>query len=482
MARANWSSDITLEGTTRTYVEKMATTSPTAGRTEAFHSFLRMVQPMENALPDPPILQEGRPYEFPYTFKIPERMLPQSCTHQVNNDTVREAHLNLPPSLGDPMVATEGGKALLDDMAPDMGVVSYALRVRITKGRNSSGRHIILAEESRKIRVIPAFPEWPPLDVLGGQHDDYRLRKEKDIKKGMFKGRLGRLTMESTQPKSLRLPSVRCKDSRSTTTMATVNLRFDPTSETPGPPRLNQLNTKIKVSTFFSSTPMREIPTKSNEYYYSNVKGSINESLSLSSRCLASVEWERHESSSDPIQRDSAFSSLSGPVTSIPRPSESYFGKSFYTATILVPVTLPKGSKVFVPTFYSCLVARRYALDLYLSVNMPGFQPTLHLKLPIQVSAEGSDAQPAISDEEAAAIAARDANAFFEPRSVAPPIPGYTEREPGWQGMETPGPGYSPIAGRTGRQSIARAAERGYDSDNPPEYSSVSRRAQSMAI
>jgi len=483
LINANLTPDITLEGTTRTYVEKIATTSPTSGKTEAFHSFLRLVQPMDDAaLPEPRILDTGRPYSFPFTFNIPENLLPQSCTHPKVNDAVQEAHLNLPPSLGDPMVATEGGKALLDDMAPDMGVITYVVRVRITKGRNSNGKHVIISEESRKLRVVPAVPEWAPLHVLEGQHDDYRLRKEKDIKKGMFKGRLGRLSMVSAQPKSLRLPSVRCGGSRSTTTMATVNLRFDPTSETSGPPRLSQLNTKIKVSTFFASTPMRDIPTKASEFFYSSIKGLTSETVNLSSRCLASVEWEHHETKSDPIQRESAFSSLSGPGTIVPQPSEAYFGKSFYTATIVVPITLPKGSKLFVPTFHSCLVSRIYSLHLYLSINAPGLQPTLHLKLPIQVSAEGSDALPTISDEEAAAIAARDANTFFAPRSVAPPAPEYTEHDGAVQSMQIPGPEYSPITGNTHRRSLARAVDRGYDSDNPPGYSSLSRRAQSMAI
>lgn len=383
------------------------------------------------------------------------------------------------------MVSVAGKKTLLDDMAPETGNTTYSVKVRITKGTASNGKAALLTEESRKLLVIPAVQEWAPLDVQGGQADDYKLRKEKDIKKGMFKGRLGRLTMTSTQPQSLRLPSVRHMDSRSTTTMATVNLRFDPLSETSGTPRLNQLNTKIKVSTFFSSTPMRDIPSKANEFFYSNVKGLTNDTISLSSRCLASVKWEKHETEMTPIQRGGAFSSLSGPGTTMPAPSESYLGKSFYTATILVPITLPRGSKMFVPTFHSCLVSRRYSLDIYLSVSTPGIQPSLHLKLPIQISAEGSDARPSISESEAAAIEAREANGFFQPRSTAPPpsIPGYTERERGAQAGEVQTPEYSPITERiTHRRSIARDADRGYESDHPPGYSSLHRRAQSMAI
>ena len=448
-------------------------------KTEAIQSFLRLVQPMDDTdIPEQGILEAGRTYRFPFHFNIPEHILPQSCTHPKENEAVLDSHLKLPPSLGDPMVATEGGKTLLDDLASDMSVILYVLKVRITKGRAANGKHATINEQSRKLRVIPAVPEWPPLDVQGGQSDDYKLRKEKDIKKGMFKGRLGRLTMESAQPKSLRLPSVRCSDSRPTTTMATVNLRFDPTNETSGPPRLNQLNTKLKVSTFFSSVPMRDIPTKASDFFYSSIKGLNTTTLSLSTRCLASVEWERHETSSAPIHRDSAFSALEGPSTSVPEPSESYLGKSFYTTTILVPITLPKGPKTFVPSFHSCLVSRVYALDLYLSVGTSGITPSLHLKVPVQISAEGSDSRPTISDEEAAAIAAREADGYFVPRSIAPPSPEYIEQEPQWMSSG----GLRISADQSSRASIARALDRGYDSDNPPEYHSLSRRAQSMAI
>ena len=380
------------------------------------------------------------------------------------------------------MMATEGGKTLLDDFATDMSVILYAIKVRITKGRGTSGKHSILTEEARKLRVIPAVPEWPPLDVHGGQNDDYKLRKEKNIKKGMFKGRLGRLTMESAQPRSLQLPSVRCSASRSTTTMATVNLRFDPTNETSGPPRLNQLNTKLKVSTFFASVPLRDIPTKGSEFFYSSIKGLASDTLNLSTRCLASVDWERHETGSAPIHRPSAFSTLEGPSTNVPAPSESYLGKSFYTATILVPITLPKCSKTFVPTFHSCLISRIYALDLYLSVNTSGIMPSLHLKVPVQISAEGSDSRPTISEEEAAAIAAREADGYFVPRSVAPPSPEYTEHEPQWQRLQGTSRGFQASSNQFRRASMARALDRGYDSDNPPEYQSVNRRAQSMAV
>ena len=105
----------------------------------------------------------------------------------------------------------------------------------------------------------------------------------------MFKGKLGRLIMESVQPKSLRRTPVRSDAPCPGTTMATVNLRFDPANETAEPPRLNQLIAKLKVSTFFGSIPMREIPTKASDFHYSSTRGIYTENINLSSRCLASV-------------------------------------------------------------------------------------------------------------------------------------------------------------------------------------------------
>lgn len=73
---------ITFEGATRTFVEKIATTSPTNGRTEAFQNFLRLVQPMDGfEYPENRIMQAGKTYKYPFTFVVPERLLPQSCTH-----------------------------------------------------------------------------------------------------------------------------------------------------------------------------------------------------------------------------------------------------------------------------------------------------------------------------------------------------------------------------------------------------------------
>ncbi|MCJ1287254.1 hypothetical protein MMC26_006602 [Xylographa opegraphella] len=413
---------ITFQGSTRTYVEKVSTTHAVFDRSRAYHSFLRLSQPIkEDDYPENNILKAGETYTYPFTFVVPEKLLPQSCTHARDNERVLEAHLQVPPSLGDSMLGPD--KALLEDLAPDMTTVSYAIRVLILrKGQETEGKLSVLADAVKKLRIMPAVDELPPLPLSGTDSDDYTIRKEKNLKKGMFKGKLGRLTVESSQPSSLRLPYCRADISAArVTTMAVVNLRFDPSDESSKPPRLGSLVNKLKVVTFFAAIPARDFPCRANSYIYDSQRGVFVESINLSSRNVESVQWVQHNT----LERHDSAISISD---HLPSASTS---QTFYTAQILVPVDLPTSCKTFVPTFHSCLVSRVYSLSLTLSVNVPGARvsaTTVHLKIPLQVSAEGNpDARPTISDEEMQAIAARNVDAELAPRSLAPPSPEYIE-------------------------------------------------------
>lgn len=437
-------------------MEKIATTAATNSRTNAFHNFLRLTQPIgDELLPQPRVAEAGRTYKFPFHFVVPERLLPQSCVHPRESEQVHDAHLELPPSLGDPMLASDG-HSLLDDLAPDMTTISYAIKVRVVRSREDGGKPLVLADCAKKLRIIPATAEQPPLNVTDGEDGDYVLRKEKVLKKGMFKGKLGRLTMETTQPKCLNLPPPRSESSCPPSTMATVNLRFDPAEESAQPPRLGQLWNRIKIATFFGTLPMGDFPTKAGVSNYESQRGLFVETLNLSSRCVESARWEQHISSHSPppMRRDSGWSTSSSAST-----SSAYAGRIFYTARLLVPITLPT-RKTFPPTFHSCLVSRIYALDFSLSLHTPSATvsaQTMHLKVPLQISSTGNIyAQPEISAAEAEAIAAREADGFFDPRSLAPPSPEYTERAEFTQPLspsmrQTPSnaaapPGYSSMA------------------------------------
>ena len=402
---------ITFQGTTRTYVEKVASTAPTTSRSQAFHNFLRLYQPLQRSLlPEDKILKAGKTYKFPFTFVVPESLLPHSCTHGKENDQVLPAHLVLPPSLGDPMLAV--GNTLINDLAPDMTLISYFLRVSVTRTSTCPAQKTVpLATAQKKIRIIPFVAEAPPLPPSPSNS----LTKSKKLKKGLFKGPLGTLTISAEQPKPLRLPPLHSspETQEPITTIAHLDLRFDPATPTAQPPRLSSLFNKLKIATFFATIPFRGFPGPTGTgYTYDTNRGLFVETINLSARNVESVTWNkhtRHDSAVSISPTRTSSSSSSSPKSPPPPPDVSQ--TSIYTATILAPLTLPTSStKTFVPTFHSCLVSRVYSLDFVLAVSGPGVQ-TAHvgLKVPVQIATQGNqNARPVVSDEEAEAMRERE--------------------------------------------------------------------------
>lgn len=372
----------------------MTSTPTVSGRTEARHRFLVLRQPIaESDFPSPRVFEAGRVYKFPFTFSIPQQLLPKACSHKIVSDHIRDMHCLLPPSLGDPDLAGFGS-TLLDDLAPEMSKIVYAIKVKIAHSRGAEGI-TVLAEKIKKVRVKPALAEQPPLNIDNSR--DYRPREEKIVRKGLFKGKLGTLTAETVQPRPLVIPGARTTDNEPISTMSKLVLRFDPCEEDHSPPNLNSLATKIKVSTFYASTARTSIPTRLT-LGFDLSQGLFAEKIPLSDLCIASAQWEAHGPRSNSLheqfaRRDSGMSDCSFMSDSekaftvgILPPSKDYKQGKFYTAQILVPISLP-AAKNFIPTFHSCLISRTYTLSL----RMAAQGANLSLKVPIQVCAEGSE-------------------------------------------------------------------------------------------
>ncbi|KAF2758717.1 hypothetical protein EJ05DRAFT_476029, partial [Pseudovirgaria hyperparasitica] len=443
--------DITFVGICKTYVDRLTSTpSLGGGRTTATHRFLRLSQPInEEDLPHPRIFAAGQTYKFPFTFVVPQHLLPRACSHKVDNDTVRDAHLRLPPSMGDPEVSGFASN-LLDDMAPEMAKVLYVIKVRGLQYRPEDDEALIVVDRVRKVRIKPAFEEQPPLSVDVAGASDYRLRQVKTIRKGLLKGKSGTLIMEASQPKPLHLPGARTGEAPvPISTVAKVVLRFDPTDDSQQPPKLGSLTSRLKVITFHSSVPRTCFPVKST-LAYDISQGYYCMALPLASRCIANTQWERQDGSSSPVfRRDSAASTVESSLTGIPAPSDNYHGKTFYTARILVPITLPY-NKNFLPTFHSCLISRTYTLSLSLSTPTSSLASALTLKVPIQVSQGVSPEASATIDEELEA--AQDVEDMMRPRFVSPPSDEYGNS----QSMDTDlPPQYTFFAPRTYATNIS---------------------------
>ncbi|MBA7491048.1 hypothetical protein ES702_01593 [subsurface metagenome] len=438
---------VALEGQSNTYVEKIAAASPTTGRTTGRHTFLRVQQPISaSSLPEHMFAKANVVYTVPFTFVVPDRLLSYVCAHTVDNDETKKEHLHLPPSLGDPMLAGKGN-VLMDDLAPEMSKISYYIKVRVGKANPNTGRLYDVEEKFSRIRISPAREEAPPLSVEEDS-SPWALRKEKNVRKGVFKigKKLGRLTAEVAQPKSLRLPPATSTSTAPVTTMAAVTLRFDPATQHEQPPQLGNLAAKLKVYSFFGAAAYKKIPDVSTCDTWSVLHGLYPETVPLSCRNVGGVTWTKHEPGSrsrsfasqasaksdneelsrrqSTLSTDSSSSSSSN--ASIPAASAAYDSSlPYYSARVLVPISLPKqgdgseeqapsspksplnrGSKkiIFVPTFHTCIISRSYGLELGLSfnpVNSSGNttnalgSSSVTLLCPIQVSQEGSSLPPA---------------------------------------------------------------------------------------
>ncbi|KAF8848947.1 hypothetical protein BDZ45DRAFT_680886 [Acephala macrosclerotiorum] len=412
---------ITLEGTVKTFVESLSAHT-TNSKTTARHNFLKLTMPIrESDYPQPRIAEAGRTYAFPFNFAIPDRLLPRSCSHGCAADYVHEAHLHLPPTMGDRELIRQ------DDLAPEMSRVQYGIRAKVVRNKERDGQEVVLVEGLRKIHVVPAAAEEPPMSV-GLADKDYVLSKTKSLKKGMFSGKLGRITVSAAQPGALVLPSPSSSSTVPDTTMATVNLRFDPHEASSQPPRLGGLTTKIKAATYYAARPATQFPSHFNMMQqFESTRGVYDTSVSLSSRCVEAVAWTRHTPSPAYMRRNSDSSSSSSDCSDeahAPEPSPKD-NKPHYTAEILVPIALP-ASKAWIPSFHSCILSRTYTIDMSLTIHTPGTgvpASTVTLHLPVQIASEGHSTRRATLTPEEAAAELADAHEFFRPRVIEMPSP-----------------------------------------------------------
>jgi hypothetical protein len=423
--------EITFEGAVNVSVEHM---SPVAQHTALTKrkTFLKLTMPIpESCYPVPRIAEGGHKYIFPFNFVIPSQLLLSACAHPVSSPEVQDAHLLLPPTVGDAELA---GK---DDLSPFMSKIEYAIIAKVIRIKEADGKSVTLTHALRKLRVIPQTAAKPPshadtLDV------EYALIRTKSLKKGLFKGKLGKITASAEQPSSF-ITSTSSASTNPPTLMVPLKLIFVPSEAATKLPRLNSVTTRIKASTFYGVRPLAELAKKSDKLAtaYDPSRSVFTATIPLATLAIESSEsWEFHPASSPAVvRRDSGYSTSSGASDSpscveheaSPNYTVTDIGGEFghYTATIHVPVTLPS-AKTWLPTFQSCLLSRIYGLDFTLSVSTSHSSSTLNLRLPVQIATRGDD-EPQMGrrlSEEEAEIE-MEVEDVFRPRLLSVPNEDY---------------------------------------------------------
>ena len=391
--------------------------------THSARTFLKLRMPLAPSdLPESHIFKAETRYAIPFNFIVPHQLTLGACNHQCENAAVREQHLKMPPSLG-------GWEA--DDQAPEMARVEYAITARATKKQTAtpSNTKVKLFEQSKKLKLLPARSEEPPLDITV-RDERYVLSKTKEIRKSVFSGKSGRLTASATQPGAAMLSG----DAHSMSSTRT-QVRFEFASSRPGatPPKINSVSAKLQAITFFSARAANHLPNLGpRNKQNSNPSLTYSTSVSLFNSPVEKMTWAQHDIASE--RRDSGYSSVgaeeapgSGNETEGPiyphRQGKSKKIKSCpvrHTATLDVPISIPTGNKnIFVPSFHSCVVSRTYTLQLHIST---GSNTTISLFLPLQIGVETLH-QPQEGElpsfESAVAQAEQEeADAYWQPRTA----------------------------------------------------------------
>ncbi|KAL4913118.1 hypothetical protein BDW62DRAFT_170122 [Aspergillus aurantiobrunneus] len=335
------------------FLGEQSTSIPSNTPHKAHHRFLRLDQNIDQSvLPSPKVFINGRRYEFPFAFEVTDYLPASSCRHSAN-PLIKAAHLHPPPSCGDASIAGFGGR-LRDDFAPSACKVIYSINVKLERPSIVSGVQETIMEKRLKVRVKPAVGDVPLPDLpLGRLSNEYSLYREETIHSSNSKSQIGRLAMTLEPPECFYHP---LRDPISLISKAVrLLLVYSPSDSTaPTPPELRSLRAQIIATTVYTTTFDDTHPPPKKRDFFNRPINFRDAELQLSIPSIPQLRWALDETGS-------------------------------YTATLLVPVTLPK-DKSFIPTFHSCLISRVYSLSFQLSVQ--GTSSPFKLRAPMQIAAE----------------------------------------------------------------------------------------------
>lgn len=306
----------------------------------------------ESALPPGNILQKNHEYYFKFVFEVPDRLSRASCNHFTRNALIQEAHLQPPPSFGDPMIAGFGGR-LRNDFAPSACKITYMIQAKLSRKTSTSAEPQIILQRSLKIRVKPTRQALTPSLIYRG--NQYHPQQSIDLQDRRSKLALGRLVATIISPDIFYLPSRELDGSMRQTIR--LSLRFERKGSHEELPRVQSLRGSVIATTFFTNTFHCDIPAKKKDIFGKGINFS-----------------------------DSVLTEIAHSVTSLRWTAEP---SNCFSSTLLVPVKI--SHQYIIPTFHSCRISRIYTLELRLKVHGA---PSLEIVTPMQI-ASGED-QPVL--------------------------------------------------------------------------------------
>lgn len=243
-------------------------------------------------------------------------------------------------------------------------MVPHGIRIDYTVIVTLANRNWTQKEARQTIRFMPRFSKQSVLDI-SSTTSTLKSRVTQQLKSGDFSGSTGQITLSADEPNVLVL-----KDSGRSyqATDIITSLHLESSKGQPAIPSTCIVSATLESQTWWQTKPIQNLPhiTKANNCH----------------------------SVSEPLMRNIEFS-LVWEMAS-PGNTKVAGSKAVNTFRAQVKVALPGLStvkRVYLPSFYSCLIARTYCLHVLIIIaSVP-----LRLVLPLQMaleSGEGNDICP----------------------------------------------------------------------------------------
>ena len=390
--------EIKLVGQSKTFVDLMSALPGNQEISKGFQTFLTLRQPgLESLYPLDRTLRRGTPYEFPFEFVLPKRLVDGSCSHQTKGQAIREAHLALPPSFSRHNSIAKDGN--VDSTIPETTAINYGISAAVLKSDklNTNGDSRKIATTWREIFITPCTNAALPADVRkttsGSAPSDYCLRSIKKMSKGIIRSPLGTVTVEAAPPKRLKLQRhEEGATHRFCTAPVNLTLRFDHKDSTIQAPQVSKITSRLEVNTFYTTSSHLDLPRKNDGTYYRN-RRVYTKNLPSTAYTPEKVVWESVSAESEepkdlnPAPAYLEIAACEQYRTTEPSPTHS---DSSRTTNLVVPVNIPVPTTL-VPTFHSCLISRTYILEMAIKLTTQGCNRTANLRLPLQIAIVSGD-------------------------------------------------------------------------------------------
>jgi hypothetical protein len=288
----------------------------------------------------------------------------------------------LPPTIG---------TCEYDDLTVHSVRVEYGVKARIIVGVDKNGKPKAI-KNRHQVRVLPCYPEQPPLHI-SPKNPGFHLSHEKMIRKDLMSPKIGTLRASISQPDCVVISVDRLTTSESS---LVVDLEFTPTPAKVTPPDIYAKSACIQAITYYSLDHIGYLPDQHKRPTISPtpvLPYCMHNDLILGQR--QKLAWEKPpesyswRSSGEPaVSQDSAtYTYWTGWSRSSQSDEVLKSRATTYKTTLIVPFKLPtSGQKLFLPTFYSCLVCRVYTIQLILAEGSHG--SSLSLTVPLQIAAK----------------------------------------------------------------------------------------------